>query len=316
MKLFISYAHVDKFLVNTQIVDILTSAGHSVWFDERLVVGGDWKKQLADEIANSDALVYVMTPESVASEWCQWELKIAVEKQKPIVPVLLQERTPLPDSLRNIQFVDFSRGATGDAVARLLGGLQRLSNTQVAFAPTNPKGTPTEAMSKQPQQNSENQTPPSPPQHNNKVSDPAIRAAYIGGAFLIASVLIAGLFGLFQGVFSNSTPQPTHSSTVTDLPIATHTNTPRIPTITDMPTLIPTTECIGTIKGTGSKLNQVKILPNPSSTARAPVQRGSSVVILATTQDFGTVWYQIRYAEDDDPGWISEEHINVPPNCP
>ena len=131
MQIFITYAHVDRFLVKSQIVEVLRHANHDVWFDERLIAAQDWKQQLQIAIADSDALLYAMTPESVASDWCQWELSKAVELDKPIIPVLLQSRTPIPIALSNIQYVDFSQGATADAVARLMGGLQKLSPDQM-----------------------------------------------------------------------------------------------------------------------------------------------------------------------------------------
>lgn len=146
MQLFISYAHVDKPIVKDWIVDKLASGGHDVWFDARLVAGQEWKQQLSDAIERSDALVYCITPESIASEWCQWELAKAVELEKPVIPVLMQARTKIPKTLNELQYVDFSDGPTGDAVARLMGGLQQLSPVQIPSAPTNPQGEPPQAV--------------------------------------------------------------------------------------------------------------------------------------------------------------------------
>lgn len=145
MRLFICYAHVDKAIVKEWIVNTLVAGGHDAWFDERLQAGHNWKQQLRETLERSDALVYCMTPEAVASEWCQWELARAVEFGKPIIPVLLQAETQLPKSLQALHYVDFSSGPTGDAVARLMGGLQNLSPSQVPAAPANPRGTPTRA---------------------------------------------------------------------------------------------------------------------------------------------------------------------------
>lgn len=130
MKLFISYAHVDKSIVKEWIVDKLISGGHAVWFDDRISTGSDWKQTLDDEIQRCDALVFAMTPESVKSKWCLWELDKAIECRKGIIPVLLQSNTKVPKQLLSIQYVDFSNGATGDAVARLMGGIQRISPSQ------------------------------------------------------------------------------------------------------------------------------------------------------------------------------------------
>ena len=146
MRLFISYAHVDKPIVQDWIVSKLVAGGHDVWFDARLIDGQGWKQQLSDAIERSDALVYCITPESIDSEWCQWELAKAVELEKPAIPVLMQARTNIPETLSELQYVDFSDGPTGDAVARLMGGLQQLAPAQIPPAPADPKGKPAQAI--------------------------------------------------------------------------------------------------------------------------------------------------------------------------
>lgn len=147
MRLFISYAHVDNFQV-AQIVDILRSGGHDPWFDHRLLPGQDWKDTLFQGIRQCEAFVYIMSPESLASEWCQWEFARAVEMGKPIIPVRLQTNVKPPDTLSRFQWVDFSDGATGLAVAKLLGGLHHAAavpKDRIPDAPENPSGVPAQA---------------------------------------------------------------------------------------------------------------------------------------------------------------------------
>jgi hypothetical protein len=97
-----------------------------VWIDERLQAGQDWQVQLGAAMRQSDVLIYALTLEALASEVCRWEVNEAIKLGKPILPVLLQARTPIPDWLGKVQYVDFSSGPTGEAVARLLGSLQTL----------------------------------------------------------------------------------------------------------------------------------------------------------------------------------------------
>ncbi|MDX1994031.1 MAG: toll/interleukin-1 receptor domain-containing protein, partial [bacterium] len=140
MKLFISYAHVDVYQVR-QLVDLLRAGGHETWFDHSLIVGQDWKQQLYDAIKSCEGFVYALTPESVASEWCQWEFGQAVEMGKPIFPVLMQARTQLPDTLNRFQYADFTEGPTPQGIAKLMGGLNaiRISPKEI-HTPENPKG--------------------------------------------------------------------------------------------------------------------------------------------------------------------------------
>lgn len=148
MRLFISYAHTDKWQVN-ELVEILRQGNYDPWFDHRLVVGQDWKQQLLDAITNCDVFVYVLSPESVESEWCQWEFAEAVKLSKPIVPILIQTNTPIPPSILSRQYADFTEGATAQGVARLMAGIHQSIKIppEEVNAPENPKGKPSQIIS-------------------------------------------------------------------------------------------------------------------------------------------------------------------------
>lgn len=149
MRLFISYAHVDKEAVRA-LVEVLRDGGNDPWFDPRLVVAKEWKQQLLDAIIDCDALVFCMSPRAVASEWCLWELSNAIQHGKAIIPVMLVEGTTIPASLKPIQYVDFSKGANATNTARLMQGLNSIAVTLPAEAapavPANPSGVPAQAV--------------------------------------------------------------------------------------------------------------------------------------------------------------------------
>jgi len=109
--IFISYAHVDAFLVKTQVFKPLTSKHFAVWFDENLIPGKDFEDQLENAIRQCDVVIFAATPEASSSKWCLWELEKAQQYNKPIIPVLLQPRTKLPASISKLQYVDFTNGA-------------------------------------------------------------------------------------------------------------------------------------------------------------------------------------------------------------
>lgn len=202
MRLFISYAHVDKAIVKEWIVDNLVAGGHDVWFDERLTLGQDWQRQLDAEIGRSQALVYCMTPESVESRYCRDELDTAARLGKPVVPVLLQAQTPPPESLLNLQYVDFSDGPTGDVVARLMGGLQQL-------APLS-------------QRHVQEKLPPIPEYHDKKASNPMIRLLghpAVQGLIGIIGIVIA-IIALGQSGGGGTTPTVTPTIPATPIVIA------------------------------------------------------------------------------------------------
>lgn len=149
MKLFLCYAHEDKYTVG-QLVEIIRLGGHDPWFDIALIVGPEWESQLLNAIRSCEAFLYALSPESVASEWCQWEFAQAVKMEKPIIPVLLQQNTPLPDTLSRYQYADFTEGPTGEAVARLMHGLWNVAVNirpeDAPEAPRQPRGVPAQAV--------------------------------------------------------------------------------------------------------------------------------------------------------------------------
>lgn len=253
MRLFISYAHVDKPIVDEWIVRKLRAAHHEVWIDESLSAGKKWKPQLKEAIEASDALVYAMTPESIASKVCRLEVETAIQKKKPIVPVLMQARTHIPAWLGEIQYVDFSSGPTGDAVAKLIGGLQRLSSQVQAARPNSQAQGSDPTIEKIPQQ----------------VSDRTMLKFLRDPATALLATVILGVVGILislalSNASSGSNPSPTS-------PILTATPaTPIVQALRDLEIR----------SGPGANFSRLNILP-----------AGSELDILGITDD--RLWYQV-----------------------
>jgi formylglycine-generating enzyme required for sulfatase activity len=120
MKLFISYARVDKpFCI--QIIDTLDV--HETWFDQRLYAGAHWWKEILRRLDWCEGFVYLLSPESVSSEYCQREYKIAQGLERPIFPVLIHPDTIIPAELRELQYADMSKGLTVEAVKIVLNSI-------------------------------------------------------------------------------------------------------------------------------------------------------------------------------------------------
>lgn len=120
MKLFISYARVDKSFC-IQIVNTLDV--HETWFDQRLYAGQHWWKEILRRLDWCEGFVYLLSPESVASEYCRREFELALGLGRHIFPVLIQEGTEIPPPLRDIQYADMTKGLTGEAVKTLLNAI-------------------------------------------------------------------------------------------------------------------------------------------------------------------------------------------------
>jgi formylglycine-generating enzyme required for sulfatase activity len=120
MRIFVSYARVDKPYC-IQIVDTLDV--HETWYDQRLYAGQNWWKEILRRLDWSEAFIYLLSPDSVSSEYCRKEYDLAKSLGKHIVPVLIREDTQLPEYLRSVQYVDLTKGITPDAVKTLLNSV-------------------------------------------------------------------------------------------------------------------------------------------------------------------------------------------------
>jgi hypothetical protein len=147
MELFITYAHEDIEKVR-KVAELLTTGGHTVWFDNQLLPGQDWKEQLNNAIARCDAYVYALTKGAVTSEWCEWEFATAVRLGKAVLPILLEAGVAIPQQLQKLQYADFQHEATALATAKVfaaLGAMQKIPVSQSPPLPANPKGMPSRA---------------------------------------------------------------------------------------------------------------------------------------------------------------------------
>ena len=96
LKVFISYARRDGSVFAEELVDALDVAGFDAFLDRNdIAAGEDWEKRLEGLLAAADTVVFVMTPGSVASQQCAWEIKTAEALSKRIIPVVL---IPVPDA--------------------------------------------------------------------------------------------------------------------------------------------------------------------------------------------------------------------------
>src|SRR5580658_6596638 len=91
---FVSYARRDGDFVRT-LAEELRARGKEVWVDVEGIRDADrFPDALRGAIQESDAFLFVISPDSVASEFCEIEVQYASELNKRIVPLALR---PVPD---------------------------------------------------------------------------------------------------------------------------------------------------------------------------------------------------------------------------
>ena len=87
--IFISYSRKDLDFAQ-QIVDALAANNLDTWIDWKSIPKGeDWEQEIYRGIEEADALLFLISPDSVASEMCNKEVVHAVENGKRILPVFI-----------------------------------------------------------------------------------------------------------------------------------------------------------------------------------------------------------------------------------
>ena len=120
-RIFLSYkrnVEPDQALAH-DVVANLSSAGHCVFIDQRLIVGQAWAEEIEKQVRQSDYLIVFLTAESSRSEMVRGEIEIArhhaaINGSPRILPVRLAFDGPLPYPLNayldKIQYAVWSGG--------------------------------------------------------------------------------------------------------------------------------------------------------------------------------------------------------------
>src|SRR5215813_5972116 len=89
--LFISYSRKDKEFVH-KLHDALTAQKRDVWVDfEDIPLASEWRNEISAGIEAANSFVFVISPDSAASQVCAEEVNYAVNNKKRIVPILYRE---------------------------------------------------------------------------------------------------------------------------------------------------------------------------------------------------------------------------------
>jgi hypothetical protein len=87
-KVFISYSRADLAFAD-RIVAALNERGFEPLIDRRDIKAAEkWRDRLKQMIRQSDTVVFVISPEAVASEICKEEVEFAASLNKRFVPIV------------------------------------------------------------------------------------------------------------------------------------------------------------------------------------------------------------------------------------
>jgi hypothetical protein len=139
--LMISYSHKDKTLCQ-QIYDELVKSGYRVWIDFDQM-HGNVMDAMAQAIELSPTVIICMSEDYRKSNYCRAEAHYAFQRQRKIVPILLQKHYR-PDGwllflIGQLIYVDFNKHEFDRAMKMLLKELKVEDSSEINVSPVYPK---------------------------------------------------------------------------------------------------------------------------------------------------------------------------------
>lgn len=160
MKIFISYSRDDSAFVYALAQELRKNPRYQVWIDLQIPGSEDWWNSILDAIEWCDCCLFVLTPHSVESIYCEAEIGYVLAWNKPILP-LLHKQCDYPPSLdeRRIQRVDVTakfdiREIYVDVASTLVEVLQGIRDgdySRPAQPPARPPVPPTSPLATDPE---------------------------------------------------------------------------------------------------------------------------------------------------------------------
>lgn len=135
MPVFISYSHQDKDFVDKLAIQLVRKNVH-VWVDRwELSVGDSLIDKVQEAVDGASALLVVLSPESVQSEWCKRELSAGLlreleERRVVVMPVLLRD-CEIPIFARGKFYADF-RTNFDDGLRAIIDGIAKVTNASLS----------------------------------------------------------------------------------------------------------------------------------------------------------------------------------------
>lgn len=105
---FISYSRDDATEAAEDIRQKLIAASIDTFLDTHSIVPGEpWEDRLSKLVSQSEKVLYLISPNSVASKHCTWEIRHAEELGKSIIPVVVQDVDfkLIPDAAKRLNFL-------------------------------------------------------------------------------------------------------------------------------------------------------------------------------------------------------------------
>ncbi len=131
---FISYSRKDELLAR-RLATALSDQGFEVWIDvEDIPAGMKWSRAIQQGLDSADAMVVLISPDSMASTNVEDEWQYFLDQRKPVIPALVRE-AKVHFQLSRIQYIDFLHQPAETGFAQLVDELMRKGLTHGTPAP-------------------------------------------------------------------------------------------------------------------------------------------------------------------------------------
>jgi formylglycine-generating enzyme required for sulfatase activity len=123
-RIFISYSRIDEAFAR-QLASQLRSVGADVWLDvEDIPAGMNWSRAIQTGLDESELMLVIISPESMASQDVEEEWQDFRDNRKPIIPLLWRD-AKVHYQLRRKQHIDFKSQSFDKAFTDLYHELRR-----------------------------------------------------------------------------------------------------------------------------------------------------------------------------------------------
>jgi hypothetical protein len=117
--IFISYAREDSTFVR-KLVDALKAKERDIWVDfDDIPFASEWWKEVLEGIEGSASGIFVISTDSIQSQYCSLEISELIKNNKKIVPIVVSRPSEdyvvkLPQMIRDLNWVFFDEEARFD----------------------------------------------------------------------------------------------------------------------------------------------------------------------------------------------------------
>ncbi|UBF26589.1 TIR domain-containing protein [Kovacikia minuta CCNUW1] len=109
-QVFLSWSDKDRAFME-QLRKSLLREGFTLWISRSdIKTGADFQRMIDQGIEEADNVVYLISPDSLQSRYCQQEINYALSLNKRIIPLLIcpVDLDLIPPELRELQFINFA----------------------------------------------------------------------------------------------------------------------------------------------------------------------------------------------------------------